>query len=182
MYQFYGLRGLAANPLAAALFARCPPGAALTVRREDLVDDARWYRSEFFAEVSRPSGLDHVIYSLEAGAGPVVTGLGLTRPAGDPRFGEDERNAVQLFHHELIPLLRRDVASPAAHSIYASLTPRERDVLKEMLDGQSDKEIAAALALSRYTVSQHAHSIYRKLGVSGRKELLARGRDRAPLR
>ena len=54
-----------------------------------------------------------------------------------------------------------------------ALTPRERDVLREMARGFSNKEIAASLGLSAKTVMHHAGSIYRKLRVRGRGEATA---------
>jgi len=55
----------------------------------------------------------------------------------------------------------------------AGLTPRERDVAMLVVEGLTDREIAARLALSRHTVGQHAGQIYRKLGVRSRAELIA---------
>jgi DNA-binding NarL/FixJ family response regulator len=51
------------------------------------------------------------------------------------------------------------------------LTPREADVAVEVANGLSDREIAAALCLSRHTVSHYAKRIYRKLGVDSRVAL-----------
>jgi DNA-binding CsgD family transcriptional regulator len=53
------------------------------------------------------------------------------------------------------------------------LSPRERDVLEHALSGASVARIASALAVSEATVRSHLASIYAKLGVSGRLELLA---------
>lgn len=49
-----------------------------------------------------------------------------------------------------------------------ALTPRELEVLSELVAGRSNKEIASALGLRPKTVMHHCASIYRKLGVSGR--------------
>jgi two-component system, NarL family, response regulator DesR len=51
------------------------------------------------------------------------------------------------------------------------LTPREADVLELLQSGSSNAEIAAALHVGVETVRTHARSIYRKLGVSTRREL-----------
>jgi DNA-binding CsgD family transcriptional regulator len=53
----------------------------------------------------------------------------------------------------------------------AALTPREADVATLVVEGLADREIAERLILSRYTVSQHVRSIYRKFGVSSRVAL-----------
>jgi DNA-binding NarL/FixJ family response regulator len=51
------------------------------------------------------------------------------------------------------------------------LTSREADVLELLQAGSSNAEIAATLHVSVETVRTHARSIYRKLGVSSRREL-----------
>jgi DNA-binding CsgD family transcriptional regulator len=48
------------------------------------------------------------------------------------------------------------------------LTKRERDVLRLLVQGRSNDEIAAELVLSIRTVESHVASIYSKIGVSGR--------------
>jgi DNA-binding CsgD family transcriptional regulator len=53
------------------------------------------------------------------------------------------------------------------------LTPREVDVLDQLLRGQSGKRAARQLELSVLTVNGHLQSIYRKCSVRGRDELLA---------
>lgn len=56
----------------------------------------------------------------------------------------------------------------------AQLTPREQDVLRALVDGLSDKEIAQRLNLGTETVRGYVKTIYRKLQVTGRVELLSR--------
>jgi DNA-binding CsgD family transcriptional regulator len=53
----------------------------------------------------------------------------------------------------------------------AVLTPREAEVATLVVDGLGDREIAEALCLSHYTVSQYVKSIYRKLNVGSRVAL-----------
>jgi signal transduction histidine kinase/DNA-binding NarL/FixJ family response regulator len=52
------------------------------------------------------------------------------------------------------------------------LSAREREIARLILTGRSDKEIASSLGLSQSTVQNHNGNLYRKLGVSGRVELL----------
>ena len=64
-------------------------------------------------------------------------------------------------------------AHPAlAPAIAEQLSKAERRVLEPLLDGVGEKEVAARLHLSQYTVHDHIKSIYRKLKVSSRPELL----------
>lgn len=49
-----------------------------------------------------------------------------------------------------------------------SLTKREREVLELVVEGKTNREIAATLFIAEVTVSKNITSIYRKLGVTGR--------------
>ena len=53
------------------------------------------------------------------------------------------------------------------------LPPRLRRTLERLLAGESDKEIAQKLGISRHTVHEYAGDLYRRFGVSGRGELMA---------
>ena len=55
-----------------------------------------------------------------------------------------------------------------------SLTPRERDVLAAIARGESTAEIAAQLFLSPHTVRDYVKTVFEKVGVSSRNELVAR--------
>lgn len=52
------------------------------------------------------------------------------------------------------------------------LTIRERQVLTQILGGESNKTAANQLGLSEHTVCDHVKSIYRKLEVGARSELM----------
>jgi len=54
------------------------------------------------------------------------------------------------------------------------LTPREQDVTRLMVQGLSAKQAAHQLKLSTYTLQDHLRSVYEKVGVSSRRELVAR--------
>ena len=65
---------------------------------------------------------------------------------------------------------------PAARGQGApSLTAAEREVITALLEGQSYAEIARRRGRSVDTVAKQAGSVFRKLGVSSRSELVARG-------
>jgi DNA-binding NarL/FixJ family response regulator len=51
------------------------------------------------------------------------------------------------------------------------LTPREAEVLELLQDGARNAEIAHELSIGIETVRTHARHIYRKLGISSRREL-----------
>jgi DNA-binding NarL/FixJ family response regulator len=75
--------------------------------------------------------------------------------------------AVHAGRRYISPEIGRQLADHVAHG---DLTAREREVLEHMLEGRSNRQIAAALALSEHTVNIHVKNILGKLGVSGRTE------------
>ncbi len=83
----------------------------------------------------------------------------------------DLRHAIHLASRGLqLQLL------PTSHDIQDTeplLTPREGDVLSLLRENRSNAQIALALGIGVETVRSHARHIYRKLGVSSRRTLLA---------
>ncbi|MFC8732897.1 LuxR C-terminal-related transcriptional regulator [Luteimicrobium sp. NPDC057192] len=68
---------------------------------------------------------------------------------------------------------RGDAARPRRQPAVAKeLSARELEVLRELRSTRSTTEIAATLFVSVNTVKTHTRSIYRKLGVRGRREAL----------
>jgi len=59
-----------------------------------------------------------------------------------------------------------DAKARAEQSQLHDLTPRERDVLREMAEGKNNAAIAAALFLTERSVEKVIHSIFRKLGIA----------------
>jgi DNA-binding CsgD family transcriptional regulator len=56
---------------------------------------------------------------------------------------------------------------------WRALTPREKEVLLLVGQGQSSKDIASTLKLSVATVANHRKSICRKIGLHSTAELVA---------
>jgi LuxR family maltose regulon positive regulatory protein len=58
----------------------------------------------------------------------------------------------------------------------AALTRREREIMEQLGDGQSNAEIASRLCIAPSTVRKHLENIYAKLGVRTRTAAVARVR------
>jgi DNA-binding CsgD family transcriptional regulator len=56
---------------------------------------------------------------------------------------------------------------------FVSLSPRLRQTLERLLVGDSEKEVAARLGLSRHTVHVYVKTLYRRFDVSSKGELFA---------
>ena len=79
---------------------------------------------------------------------------------------------------EFAPVLARFVQSgpqslPGSEA-FQELTPREREILGHLGDGQSNKVIARALGISEGTVKLHVKAILRKLKLSSRVQAAVR--------
>ena len=62
-------------------------------------------------------------------------------------------------------------ATPGLEDLSPDISDRELDVIALALGGPTSQAIADALFVSRRTVDNHLHAVYRKLELSGREEL-----------
>ena len=71
------------------------------------------------------------------------------------------------------------LASPNPDGLTGGLTPRERDVLRLMSAGLSNRAIAKQLVVEESTVKAHVHNLLNKLGVTNRLEAVLAVQDEA---
>lgn len=77
----------------------------------------------------------------------------------------------QVLHRERKDL--RGFPTPApAHQSNTDLTPREREIVKLLAEGNSVKKIAGMLSLSAKTVDAHKFNLMRKLGIHNKAQLV----------
>jgi DNA-binding NarL/FixJ family response regulator len=99
--------------------------------------------------------------------------------------GAQARDVLSAIHlaSRGLRLTPRGEAEPNAPGGRATalLTRRESEVLPLLRDGRSNAEIALVLSVGIETIRTHTRNIYRKLGVSSRRELVAPARE-APVR
>lgn len=70
----------------------------------------------------------------------------------------------------ILAVIEAESMMPNALPAGFNLTPRENAVLKLLAQGNSQKQIAQHLIISRHTVADYCKSIYQKLGVNSRTE------------
>jgi DNA-binding CsgD family transcriptional regulator len=138
-----------------------------------LWDDTTWYRSATFNDHHRVSGIDHYIFSIARAPRRLYNTIWVHRPVGDSAYTRREWWLVHTVHAELATLIDRALAAADAPSV-ADLTRRQRQTLDGLLDGDSEKQIAQRLGLSRATVHEYVTAIYRHFNAASRGELLAR--------
>ncbi len=81
----------------------------------------------------------------------------------------------------LLFLSRAQDAEPAPPDLSSGTpdtpwTPREREVLRLIVEGCSNNEIAQSMVVSRSTVKTHINNVYRKLGVRNRVQAAVQAR------
>lgn len=74
------------------------------------------------------------------------------------------------LHPEAQQYLMRQVKTPVERPLHDDLTEREMDVLRQIAQGRSNKEIAAALRLTEGTVKGYVSAILAKLDVADRTQ------------
>jgi DNA-binding NarL/FixJ family response regulator len=80
---------------------------------------------------------------------------------------------------QLVEAIRRAAAGgtlgdASAATAEPTLTRREQEIVRLMVDGRSNDEIGAALSISRKTVEGHLSRLFARVGVASRAELAAR--------
>jgi DNA-binding CsgD family transcriptional regulator len=148
-------------------------GRLVTRTRRQLVSDTEWYRSVVFNEYRRPGKIDHQLTSVyqtsDDGAYSAIT---VVRALGERDFSPRERRLLNFFHAELGPLIGRALVS-ATEPSPVKLSPRLRQTLAYLLEGDGEKQVADRLGLSHDTTHQYVKELYRHFGVGSRAQLMA---------
>jgi DNA-binding CsgD family transcriptional regulator len=148
-------------------------GRVLTRTRSAIISDAVWYRSADFNDYRKPAGFDHSLVSVcEVSDQGAIAAILLARGLRERDFSPGEVRLLEFFHRELGPLIGRQLVS-ATEPSPEQLSPRLRQTLACLVEGDSEKQVAARLGLSPTTVHEYVTALYRRFGVHSRGELLA---------
>ena len=85
--------------------------------------------------------------------------------SNSPPRSAPSRKAASVIDPKVVEGLVAENAR-SDESPLGQLTPRERDVLREMAEGKNNAAIAAALFLTERSVEKVIHSIFLKLGLT----------------
>lgn len=163
---------VATDPATIALLHSHQARRFVTRTRRQFVGDVEWYASPTVSEARKIAGIDDFVSSTFGLRPGVLQGFGIYRACGDTPFNERERRLLRLFHVELLRLLLAPKSQPSDGE--AALSPRLRETLELLLAGNSIKQIAVRLGLSRHTINDYQKALYARLGVATRGELLSR--------
>jgi DNA-binding CsgD family transcriptional regulator len=148
-------------------------GRPVTRTRRQMVADRVYFRSPVFERYFQPGNVGHRVASIfpTAGSGTISL-IHLHRPRGDRDFSARERALIEFFHGEIGPLVGRALVS-AAEPTPDGLSRRLRQTLACLVEGDSEKQVAARLGVSHATAHQYVTALYRRFGVNSRGQLLA---------
>jgi DNA-binding CsgD family transcriptional regulator len=132
-----------------------------------------------------PGSLPHVLFAVASHARAIAAGARANNTVARCRVPTRSGRWLVL-HGQRLNTAGQDgqtcvIIEPAAAAELAplivcayGLTDREQQVTRCVLRGMATKEIASALGLSPYTVSDHLRLVFEKVSVSSRTELAAR--------
>jgi DNA-binding NarL/FixJ family response regulator len=99
----------------------------------------------------------------------------------------DSRNHILLedepawarFKEEVLAFTGRPARDAAGDdTVFAPLSPREREILARIAEGCTNLEIGRRLFISEKTVRNHVTRIFEKLGVRSRAQAIVLAKDR----
>jgi two-component system nitrate/nitrite response regulator NarL len=102
-----------------------------------------------------------------------VLAFGASACLGRNTQSRDVLNAIHLASRGLQLMPSATSGAGGLVAVSSLLTRREAEILPLLQQGRSNAQIALALQVGVETVRTHARNIYRKLGVSSRRELAA---------
>jgi DNA-binding CsgD family transcriptional regulator len=168
---WYGSVGdLALDPAAASL-ARSS-GSVRSVLHSDVLPERLYQRAAIY-ELLDVSGISDRLIGGRPIAHDVELLVVMYRRNGEARFGELERHGLLMIMAALTGIGRRIALAQGLIDARRPLIHRERETLHHLLSGRSEKQAAAAMALSERTLHHRVTALYQKFGVQSRAELMA---------
>jgi DNA-binding CsgD family transcriptional regulator len=167
-FKTYKIEGAAVDPVVRLMTKRHSTRRVVTCSRWEYITEDEWDRS-LVAEGLRP--FRESLYSTRLIGDHACNGVMLLRR--NKPFDDECKNLVRLFHFECYRRLDERRKVVAARTIMESLPRRQREALKCLLRGDSEKRAAARMGVSPHTLHNYVKALYAAFEVSSRAELLA---------
>ncbi len=125
---------------------------------------ARWRQAEALLTTKAPKPAARVLRQAHQAASEL---------GARPLRHEIERLARRARIDLQTPSPKPSAAAAQSPTARLGLTPREQEVLRHLVEGRTNRQIARALFISEKTASVHVSNIMRKLGAANRSEAAA---------
>lgn len=150
-------------------------------RDSQMISPAAREASTIYRQWMEPMGVYYSMGSTVMGKGHLFGSVTLFRSREHGDFTEEEQALLEVLNRHLsahLTMLWPGGPSPAGSAGVSRLaeryrlSPRESEIAALICEGSTNQEVAASLYISENTVKKHLLSLYRKLGVTSRTQLL----------
>ena len=171
--RVHRVQSTASNPEIDALAATA---TAEYNRRQPVADPELWQRAtEAWEKASQPYEVAYCCYrwaeaeldarkSSRAATGPLRKSHEIASSLGAATLQQQVAGLARRSRITLTPPTSEKETAPVSGAARLGITPREQDVLRALMLGQSNREIAKRLYLSPRTVEVHVSNLLGKLG------------------
>lgn len=151
-------------------------------RDSDMVSDEAREKSLIYREWMQPLDLYYSIGCTVVHRGVIFGSITLFSAFGSEDFTETDMQMLREINRHLsvhCSLLWPEGVFPDGFNEdidllanEAQLSKREKEVMRLVVEGQTNKEIGNNLFISESTVKKHVNTLYRKIGVDNRVQLM----------
>jgi DNA-binding CsgD family transcriptional regulator len=145
----------------------------VTVTRSMLHTDEAWAAEVSYRRELNAVGLDNLLVSVNYYSNDCWFHTTLGRAPGEPDFTPEDAALLNLAMSS-ISWMQPRVSESVPAETFVGLTPRQRAVMLQLLDGQSRKQIAQSLGITVHTANDHIKAIYEHFQVRSATELAAK--------
>jgi DNA-binding NarL/FixJ family response regulator len=132
----------------------------------------RLLTSGVYCAVNKTKGADELLTQLRAA---------LQLPRRNASVGNEVDLGVQDGHGGISPSFKNQSTLPRLTQFSqqgsSQLTPRQREILKQLHTGKPSKVIAAQLGIGLGTIKSHLHTLYSVMEVSNRSEAIVKSQN-----
>lgn len=147
-------------------------GVSQVISPGRILSSHEWEHSEECND-RRQLGQNDAVISTRWNATGRLHFFSVNRSTSDRNYSTREQKIIRLFHEEITNLFDT-MLTTSVDGPLASLPRRLRQVLAALAEGDSEKQIATQLCISKTTVHGYVRELYQRFGVHSRGELLAR--------
>lgn len=151
-------------------------------RDSDMISDDARERSVIYREWMKPIGIHYSMGSTVVDQGIIFGSITLFRNQDFPDFSDKDMAILSVINRHLavhFSLLCPRGVYPDDHrenienlALASQLSEREVEVMRLVAEGYTNQKVGSMLFISESTVKKHLNTVYKKLGVENRIQLM----------